>query len=187
MTDVSFVVGVLTWWARPSRLPMNFPPALEEVFGEKWHVGNSKHLQSHWLVLSLILVMGRPVCPPFYQPLVLLEVVSCGAAEGIVMSQNPVVAVRSPALSFFQNNRASAANYFTFLLFMDAKPSPPSCTRRMEHMIHTARGVEVIGQGIGSVVSRCGVIQMVLSQLWQFLCLSCHVLPFQSWHGRSNI
>lgn len=125
ITDVSFVVGVLTWWAGPSRLPMNFPPALEEVLREKWQVGNSKHLQSHWLVLSLISDMGRPVCPPFYQCLVLLEVVSCGAAEGIVMSPNPVVAVRSLALSFFPKQQSICCQLLHIPAFHGCQAKPP--------------------------------------------------------------
>lgn len=117
------------------------------------YVGDAKHHQFQRLVLSLISVMGRPVCPPFYQPVVVLELVSRRAAEGIFDVTSPVVVAQS--LTFFpQNNRTSAANCSTFLVFTDAKPSPHA--QCMVYMTHT--GVEVIGQAIGSVVPRCSVL-----------------------------
>lgn len=73
-------------------------------------VGDGKHLRSHQQVLSLIsFFLGRPVCPPFYQPGVVLEVASHRAVEGILVSP----AQHKPYffLFFFQNNRASAASY----------------------------------------------------------------------------
>lgn len=166
---------------------MNLPPASEEVFWKKsWHVGDSKHLQFHRLVLSLISATGRPVCPPFYQPVVVLEVVSRRAAEGIFVSPTSLLLPEALLLFFPQNNRASAACYFTFLVLIDAKPSPlrstygaydPGCQRS-----------GVIGQTIGSVVSCCGFTRTVLTQVvaafLSLICLLFYLSGFLLWHEK---
>lgn len=62
---------------------------------------------------------------------------------------------------------------------MDAKPSP--CAQCMENMIHTATGIRVIGQTIGSVVKIDDVV--IYAVTFYIICLwaKMYLLPFLSW------
>lgn len=102
-------------------------------------VGNGKHLRSHQQVLSLIsFFLGRPVCPPFYQPGVVLEVASHRAVEGILVSP----AQHKPYffLFFFPKQQSICCQLLpTFLVpLLDAETGPRA--RHVENMTHTATG-----------------------------------------------
>lgn len=56
---------------------------------------------------------------------------------------------------------------------MDAKPSP--CAQCMENMIHTATGIGVIGQTVGSVVRIDDVVMCALTFYIECLLAKVHL------------
>lgn len=140
------------------------------------YVGDAKHQQLQRLVLSLISVTGRPVCPPFYQPVVVLELVSRRAAEGIFDVTSPVVVAQSLTF-FFPKQQNICCQLFHIPGFHGCQAKPPPRAQCMEWMTHT--GVEVIGQTIGSVAPRSSVLSDTLSErrrpfYFGYLCLVAH-------------
>lgn len=113
------------------------------------YVVDANHQQFQRLVPSLISVTGCPVCPPFYQPVVVLELVSWRAAEGIFDVSSPVVVAQSCTFFF-----SKTTEHLLPSTPHSCKPSP--YVHCMEHVNHS--WVEVIGQAMGSAAPCCSVL-----------------------------
>lgn len=137
---------------------IKLPTTSEEVFwGLNLHVCATVNVSgSTRLVEFLVLVAGRPVRHPFYQPVVYLEVVSGRAAEGILMSPIPLLLPEAVLFLFLffspffpKTTRhllpTTPHSWFPWM------PSQAPSVQCKEYMLHSATGIGVIGQTIGSV------------------------------------